>query len=255
MSESSSAFLRRVRRWAVSFAGLLFPRRCCVCSCRLTEGADLLCAKCVVGMPLTGLKGRKGNFVERMLWTESVCPERASSFMYYRHRSPYSRIFFLFKYYRRPDVAVTFGEMMAHDLADTGFFDGVGCIVPVPLSARRLRKRGYNQSEQLALGVQRVTGIPVDAEAVARVVDNPTQTRFTHEERRDNVKGIFRLAHPERLRGKHVLLVDDVITTGSTLRALADEVLTAGGDVRVSVLSLGVTDNNRHSSFPHAVRP
>ena len=171
--------------------------------------------------------------------------------MFYHQNSDYSRIFFSFKYHHRPEVAVSYGRIMAQDLVDTGFFDGIDVIVPVPLSANRFRKRGYNQSERLAEGVRQVTGIPVETRAVARIVDNPTQTHLSTAERMENVKDIFRLVGPACVEGKHVLLVDDMITTGSTLRSCAHTLLEAA-NVRLSVLTLGASERNRKYLFPES---
>lgn len=98
--------------------------------------------------------------------------------------------------------------------------------------------RGYNQSLWIAKGIRRITGIEITDNAVRRVVDNKTQTRMRHAERWENVENIFRLTKPELITGKHVLIVDDVVTTGSTVISLGNELLKAG-NVRLSVASLG----------------
>ena len=104
--------------------------------------------------------------------------------------------------------------MMAAELSDTDFFDGVDAIVPVPLAQKRFRQRGYNQSEKLAEGISSVTHLPIFTRAVERVVANPTQTQLTRTERRENVADVFMLSRPELLAGKHLLLVDDILIDG-----------------------------------------
>ena len=135
------------------------------------------------------------------------------------------------------------GRAMAADLADSDFFDGVDLILPLPLSRRREKRRGYNQSTELARGVSEITGLPVDTSSVARTVDNPTQTHLTGQERQANVAGIFRLLRPEALRGRHVLLVDDVLTTGASLISCGQTIAAAGG-VRLSVLTLALAGDH-----------
>ena len=103
-----------------------------------------------------------------------------------------------------------------------------------------MRRRGYNQAEQIACGVSQVTGIPLSADSLARLHDNPTQTRRNRQERLANTEGLFGVEHPDRLQGKHILLIDDVVTTGATLRACAEAVC-ACPDVRISLLALGCT--------------
>ena len=242
---------KHFRRGLNSVLSLLFPTYCCVCGKRLVSTEEHTCVACLAHLPLTKFKGEKGNAVERSLWDAQICTEHASAFLFYHQHSVYSRIYFSFKYCYHPEVAVDYGRMMAQDLVGTVFFDGIDVIVPVPLSAKRFRKRGYNQSERLAAGVSQITGLPVEQRAVVRVVDNPTQTRLSTAERMENVKGIFQLVNPSCVAGKHVLLVDDVITTGSTLRACAHALLEAG-NVKLSVLTLGTSERNRRYVFPRS---
>ena len=229
-----------------SIMDILFPRRCCVCGRRLLLNEEDLCIKCLTQLPLTHIDGRKNNVVERLLWDDAVYTERASSLLYYRPKSNYCCIYFKFKYQHQPQVAVAFGKMMAHELVDTGFFKGIDVMLPIPLSNNRIKQRGYNQSERLAYGMSLITHIPIDTSSVVRVVDNPTQTRLYGKERFENVRNVFQLVSPQTLRGKHVLIIDDMITTGSTIRACARVVLQAG-NVKISVLSLGLSAKNRDS--------
>ena len=233
-----------------SVCDVLFPRHCCVCGKRLLLNERELCINCLCHLPLTHIKGEKYNVVERLLWDDSIYTERANSMLYYRPKSSYCSIYFKFKYQHQPQVAVAFGRLMAQELVDTDFFSGIDCIVPVPLSSKRMEHRGYNQSERLACGISEITHIPVNTTAVVRTVDNPTQTQVIYSERFENVRGIFRLISPETLHAKHVLIVDDMITTGSTTRACAHAILQAG-DVKISVLSLGLSIRNKNAEMPH----
>lgn len=125
------------------------------------------------------------------------------------------------------------------ELAATGFFRGIDVIIPVPLHPRKQKLRGYNQSECIARGVSAVTGIPIDVSSVLRRRHTETQTRKSAYERWENVDGIFLLRYPERFVGKHILIVDDVLTTGATTTACADALKDVGG-VHVSILTLAV---------------
>lgn len=128
---------------------------------------------------------------------------------------------------------------MAAELTVSGFFHNVDVIVPIPLHPRKQRMRGYNQSECIAKGVAAVTGIPLDTVSVMRRKHTETQTSKSAYERWENVDGIFHLRHLERFVGKHILLVDDVLTTGATTTACADVFRDVKG-VRISVLTLAV---------------
>ena len=129
------------------------------------------------------------------------------------------------------------GRMMAEELKATSFFDGIDLIVPIPLSRKKERQRGYNQSEWIAWGISEATGIPTDTTSVVRTKSNPSQTTLDHRQRRENVRDIFAVRHPGSLEGRHILLVDDVITTGATMLSCAETIARACR-VRFSVLSL-----------------
>ena len=129
------------------------------------------------------------------------------------------------------------GRYMAAELLSSHFFQGIDVIIPIPLHKKKQQIRGYNQSEWIARGVSAVTGIPIDTESILRKKNTETQTRKSVFERRDNVEGIFELQHPETLAGKHILIVDDVLTTGSTTLACAS-CLVDVEDIRISILTL-----------------
>ena len=133
------------------------------------------------------------------------------------------------------------GRYMAAELIESGFFQGIDVIIPIPLHETKQRIRGYNQSEWIARGIAAVTGIPVDTEAVVRRKYTETQTRKSIFERWENVEGIFELHHAESLIGKHVLIVEDVLTTGATTVACASRIMEVEG-IRISVLTLAVAD-------------
>ena len=143
------------------------------------------------------------------------------------------------KYGGRKDLGEVMGRFMAAELSATGFFSDVDVIVPVPLHPRKQKMRGYNQSECIARGVSAVTGIPVDTASVARMRHTETQTRKSSYERWENVDGIFCLRRADAFARKHVLIIDDVLTTGATTTACADALKEVEG-VRISVLTLAV---------------
>lgn len=133
------------------------------------------------------------------------------------------------------------GRCMASELLPSGFFEGVDVLLPVPLHRKRQRKRGYNQSEWIARGVAAVVGLPVCTAAVERTANTDTQTHKSAFERWQNVEGIFEIRQPEVLEGKHVLIIDDVLTTGATTVGCASCLLQVKG-VRISVLTLAMAE-------------
>ncbi|MDO4929896.1 MAG: ComF family protein [Bacteroidales bacterium] len=231
--------------WTRDALRLLLPSYCMICGRRLDRHEEYVCTKCFNDLPFTRLHGEPGNVVERLFW--AMLPiRRANALLHYQTEGDTRYIFFQLKYYNRPRVGRFFGRIMARDLLDTDFFDTVDVIIPLPLHAKKERKRGYNQSLLLAQGISEVTGLPIDTTAIVRWVDNPTQTQLTPEERRENVQGIFHLAHPERVANRHVLLVDDVLTTNATLLSCGRELVRAGG-VSISILTLGLAGQH---AFP-----
>lgn len=229
------------RTWFFSFVHLFFPRQCAVCGASLQEGEEGICMRCNMDMPRTNYHLRKDNPVERMFWGKMPL-ERATSCFFYHKGSDFRRILHQLKYGGRKDLGEVMGRFMAAELSAIGFFNGIDVIIPVPLHPRKQKQRGYNQSECIARGVSAVTGISIDTASVVRKKYTETQTRKSSYERWENVDGIFRLRHSASFVGKHILIIDDVLTTGATTTACADAFKEVEG-VRISVLTLAVADS------------
>ena len=170
-------------------------------------------------------------------WNEALPIQRATAFFYYSGSN--REILMQLKYKRNPDIGFYLASQFAKEIKDSNFFDGIDVIIPIPLNWIRRMKRGYNQSEYIARGISYVTGIPVYTKAVKRVRNNKSQTRMKHHERYDNVQNLFRLVHPEFIEGKHVLLVDDVTTTGATITSCAKEIAKAK-NTKITVLTIAI---------------
>jgi len=175
--------------------------------------------------------------ISKLFW--DVLPiERATSFIQYKHDSSSHNILVSLKYKHRPDIGVKMGELMAEELKDTGFFNNIDFIVPIPLHWTRYWKRGYNQSERLAVGLSNIIGIPIERKAVKRIRANATQTNLDKEQREKNVEGIFKVKDISRIHGKHILLIDDVLTTGATMISCGSAIAKADPSVKMSILTL-----------------
>ena len=221
-------------------AMLLFPRCCTVCGRKLLKGEELICTPCQRQLPKTTFSPTALNpMLQRFIGSPAV--RHATSYIYYERQNAYSRLITEAKYGDRPDIIRRLARMAADELLPSGFFDAIDVILPVPLSARRKRHRGYNQSEWIARGISDVTGLPVDGGCLIRRKDNKTQTTMNRDERWQNVQGIFALRHPERLAGKTILLVDDVTTTGATLMSCIDTLSHAVPDIQISLFTLART--------------
>ena len=227
--------------WFHSFWSLLFPRCCVVCGSPLSRGEECLCTCCNINLPRTGFHLRKDNPVECLFWGRIPGLKRASSFLFFRKGCDFRRILHLLKYGGYKELGEVMGRYMAAELSSGEFFDGVDMIIPVPLHRKKQKLRGYNQSEWIARGIASVTGIPLCAECMIREKNTETQTRKSTFERWENVEGIFRLCDTVHFEGKHVLLVDDVLTTGATTVACASAFARVSG-IRISVLTLAVAE-------------
>ena len=215
---------------------LFFPQCCLLCGRRLQKGEEHICFHCLSALPRTHLYGKKGNELEKSLWGKLPI-ERADAFLFYAKGGDVRKLLFDLKYYGNSDLGRFLGRCMASELVSSGFFHGVDCIVPVPLHPRKQRKRGYNQSEMLAEGIASVANVPVAKHLLARNKDIETQTHKGNYERWENVREVFDCPFPERLENKHILLVDDVMTTGATIVACADAMKRIPG-LRISMLAL-----------------
>lgn len=219
---------------------LFVPRCCAVCGGTLVEGEHLLCTACRWGMPLTGSAGDPENPVRQKMHA-LIGAEQAASLFYYQKRSGYDAMIYRFKYHGQAALSYALGRWLGSELKRSGLYDDVEAIVPVPLHPLRLIRRGYNQSELLARGIGSVLGVPVRAGALVRKVHNRSQTHRPGTDRWENVEGIFAVRAPRRLAGRHLLLVDDVLTTGATLSACAEAIRACAAGCRLSVATLAVS--------------
>ena len=213
----------------------LLPRFCVMCNSRLVGNEKHICIDCLRQLQRTHSHLVDGNPIEKIFWYHTPI-EKAVSWFFYEGENT-RHILYELKYHNKPNIGKYLASIMAEEIKSTDYFDGIDIIVPVPLHWKRRLKRGYNQSYYIAKGISEVTGIPVNTNIIKRTVNNPTQTHLTHSERQNNVNGIFKVRKPELIEGKHILLVDDVITTGATTIECAKSMMKAQG-VRFSVISL-----------------
>lgn len=217
---------------------LISPRLCVVCGHRLTVTEEIICARCNLHLPRTGFqKNPYENEMAKLFWGQ-IPIERATALFYYEAHAETANILYQLKYKNYPEVGVEMGRIMATELERSGFFDGIDGIVPIPLARKRQRQRGYNQSLEIARGIQEITHLPICNKVVRRTAFEGSQTSKGRWERNENVENVFELMDTASLSGQHLLIVDDVVTTGATVIACAKELLKAG-NIKVSVISIG----------------
>jgi len=220
------------------FISLLFPRLCYACGNHLTRNENLICTECYILIPRTGYHLQPDNPVEKLFWGRCRI-EKAATFSFYNRGSRIRNLIHNLKYKGIRDVGYELGRIYGQSLIGSDFIRDIDLIIPVPLHPFKKRARGFNQSDLICRGMSEATGIPVDTESLARVTVSATQTKKSRYDRWTNVEGIFSVTGPEALRGRHVLLIDDVITTGSTIESCTNELLKTEG-VKVSVAALAV---------------
>lgn len=217
---------------------LILPRKCAVCSQRLSTNERYFCTVCAAHLPRTHFaQTAYDNKMARMLWGRTWV-EKVAAYFYYSSGSDTANLIYKLKYFNKPQIGYEVATMLAKEPDFQTFFDGIDAIIPMPIARERRKMRGYNQCDYIADGLHAVTHIPIISNAIERTSFAESQTKLHHQERLENVEGVFRLKDDSRLSAKHVLLVDDVMTTGATITSCTNELLRAK-DVKVSVLTLG----------------
>lgn len=200
-----------------------------------------MCSKCFLHLPETHFKSYTDNPVSRTFWGR-IPIKTGTALFYYRKGGAAQKLIHLLKYQGHKDIGYFLGNLLGASMSASEVYDSVEVIIPVPLHHKKYRRRGFNQSELIARGIQEILNIEVDIKSVLRAASSETQTKRSGYNRWENVSGIFELANDENLRNKHVLVLDDVITTGSTMEACLNAIINVEG-ISISVASIAFSHN------------
>ncbi len=222
----------------VELLNLIYPNLCIICNEPLNKSENQICISCIQQIPRTHYHIQSDNPVEKRFWGK-VKVFRATSFYFFHKGSPFQKLIHELKYKNNKEVGEVMGRLAAIELMESADFATIDFVIPIPLHPKKYALRGYNQSECIAKGISTVLKKPVDTSSLVRVMENTTQTKKSVYERYKNTSGIFEYKQGYIPDNSHLLLVDDVLTTGSTLEA-AVEALSAIPGVRVSVFTLAV---------------
>lgn len=214
---------------------LFYPRLCMGCETMLRTNEDYLCFDCRQDLPMTHFF-YEGNPVEKVFWGRASIAS-GTAFLYFSKGGIVQNLMHQIKYQNMPEVAEFVGELFGNQLKEQQRYNQVQWVIPVPLHPKKLKKRGYNQSAWLASGMAKSLGIGLSTEILIRSEYTATQTKKSRFDRWTNVKDIFTLQGPEQLADQEVILVDDVVTTGSTLEACVHTLQEIPG-VRVHIATL-----------------
>ena len=236
MPHRHTAFPATNHHWLGKIAGdlykLFYPAVCAGCSRVLLRGEDVLCLSCRYRLPQTNFHKQPGNPMEKHFWGK-VDFERAAAFVHFHKSNSVQRMMHMLKYRGRRDVGYYLGKLYAGELKTTEPFSNADVIIPVPLHPSKQRRRGYNQAEVIARGLSDGLNIPCRTDLLVRSHNTATQTRKSRVERWVNVSKIFAFTQPGALDGKRLMLVDDVVTTGSTLEACAKVIQQNNKNVKI----------------------
>lgn len=216
----------------------IFPSTCICCGDVLVHGERQICLQCLTTLSATCYSAHEDNHTERLL-TGRIPFVHATSIFFFQHNSSVQKIVHDIKFHSNSDLCLFMGRQMGLELMHSGRFDDIDLLVPVPLHWLRRLQRGYNQSELLCRGIGEILQRPVNTRALVRHRYTRQQSRQIHANREQNVQDAFHLRHPDDLRGKHILLVDDVLTTGATLVSCCDALSKANG-LRISIATLTI---------------
>lgn len=222
-----------------TIADLLFPRVCHLCDVTLGDNESYVCTSCLSRLQRTGFHRIPDNQMEQRF--VGLLPyRRGAGHFFYSRDSDIAVLMQDLKYRHYRGLARYLGEVMAMELLPTGFLNDIDGIVPMPMHSLKKARRGYNQAEELAAGVSKISGLPIYKNVYSKR-RHATQTSKTLEERRRNTRGVFAVRNAEELEGKRLLLLDDVCTTGSSLLSLGETITAKVSDVELVLLTLAVT--------------
>jgi ComF family protein len=217
---------------------LFYPKNCECCNNWLSQGEESLCLHCETELPRTNFLFDDNNIAHQRFWGR-VPIAHASSFVYFTKEGMMQHLMHRLKYRNRKELGRYLGRLLGRKLQESPALQEVNCIVPVPLHIIKQGKRGYNQAELIAQGIATTTPLPVYQKQLIRIKNTASQTKMTRLQRLENVQGVFAVHQPQVLEGKHILLVDDVLTTGATLEEAAQTLLKIPG-TKVSIATLGL---------------
>lgn len=226
--------------YLADFISLLFPQLCHACGESLIKGEELICTDCRYNLPFTNFHLQADNMVARQFWGK-INLEAAYAMCYFTKGGKMQHLLHHFKYKGIGKIGNILGNIAGKQLAANPVFSKADAIIPVPLHKSRLRKRGYNQSTCFAEGLSEKLNIPVEEHNLLRIRATETQTHRSRFSRFENMQEVFALTNPQALVHKHIILVDDVVTTGSTLEACGSELLKVEG-LKLSIATIACAE-------------
>ena len=231
--------MNSVKNITYALSHLFYPRLCEGCNKPLLQEEEVLCLNCnIYNLPRTAYHHIEENMTF-MRFAGRVNIGKATSFAYFTENGLLQHLLHGLKYEGKKEIGRYLGKQFGHDLKQTKWGNDIDMIIPVPLHPDKEAKRGFNQATIIAEGLSEILQIPVETNLLIRKRFTESQTKKTREERLANMRDVFAVTNAEKLVDKHILLVDDVLTTGATLEACALTLL-AAKDVHINIATIGV---------------
>lgn len=229
-----------IKEWGGALVDMLWPNVCKVCGQTLVAGEHTLCLGCKLDMPVTNTHRHADNTIHRRIAATHPRIFKAAAYFHYSPGTPYAQLLVDAKYRRQPSIDRDLAHSHAAMLRNEHWFDGIDAVIPVPMHPWKKMRRGYNQAEVIAREVGLVADLPV-LDNLRCTRRHGSQTHLGRLERWLNASDVYTVEYPDELDNLHLLIVDDIITTGSTILSCCQAVHRANPSVKLSVLSLGLT--------------
>jgi len=213
-------------KWFKHFLDIIYPRTCEACGEALLGGENLICTNCMIDLPRTNSHIQRSDKVSNRFWGKIPVTDTIT-FMKFSKKGKVQKLLHELKYRNKPEVGKYLGKIYGVDLKAVGFDKKLDLIIGVPLHPTKLIQRGYNQADCIAEGLSEALEVPFETNAVKRLIHTATQTKKSRIERFQNVENIFEVIDNDKVRNKRIAIVDDVLTTGSTIESLGITLLNA----------------------------
>lgn len=226
--------------WYKDMFYVIFPNLCIACDTQSKTKNSSFCVDCLYKMPYTDHFTQKNNKVVQHFWGR-IPLDHGGALLTLRDESMVSHMMHKLKYKSTPEIGHILGQIAGDRWGHQTLFKKPDIIIPVPLTIKKKAKRGYNQSEKFGSGLSEKIGVYCSDNIILKIKETPSQTGKSRTDRVSNVKDSFEIKSPEKIRGKHVLVVDDVVTTGATLEACCLALLQAGAS-KISILTIAAAE-------------
>jgi len=233
--------MANLKMYLSAFVSILFPENCLSCQGIIEIGESDICSICRFSLPKTGFHLNNENMVAQKFWGKTQL-KYAFSYLFFRKEGNVQRLLHELKYKNQPQIGEILGNWYAQELLDNDFYKNFDIIIPVPMHPKKQKKRGYNQSACFGKGLAEVWKIPQLEDGIKKLADTVSQTKKSREDRYENMKNGFEIPNIEAIKGKNILLVDDVITTGATLEVCANLLLEKGAKT-VSIATIAAAQS------------